>query len=115
MAIEQMNVSITTQLARYVRGKVQGGRYTNASEVVREALRLLQKREALDEARIRGWDLDNLSPEEIEGHARLVGQGERAISNGEYQEYDEPGLKQLLKDISARGRRRLAAERKKSA
>ena len=37
--MDQMNVSITDQLAGYVRKKVKSGRYNNASEVVREALR----------------------------------------------------------------------------
>ena len=43
--MDQMNVSITDQLAGYVRKKVKSGRYNNASEVVREALRLLQREE----------------------------------------------------------------------
>ena len=34
--MDQMNVSITDQLAGYVRKKVKSGRYNNASEVVRE-------------------------------------------------------------------------------
>lgn len=36
-----MNVSLTPELERYIRGKVDSGLYGNASEVVREALRLL--------------------------------------------------------------------------
>jgi putative addiction module CopG family antidote len=35
-----MNVSLTTELEKYVRRKVASGLYNNASEVVREALRL---------------------------------------------------------------------------
>jgi Arc/MetJ-type ribon-helix-helix transcriptional regulator len=34
----QMNVSITEALASYVRERVRSGRFSNASEVVREAL-----------------------------------------------------------------------------
>jgi antitoxin ParD1/3/4 len=37
-----MNVSLTPQLEELVRSKVASGRYNNASEVVREALRLLE-------------------------------------------------------------------------
>jgi Arc/MetJ-type ribon-helix-helix transcriptional regulator len=33
--MDQMNVSITDQLAGYVREKVRTGRYNNASEVIR--------------------------------------------------------------------------------
>lgn len=38
-----MNVSLTPELDRFVAGKVESGRYTSASEVVREALRLLEE------------------------------------------------------------------------
>jgi len=40
-----MNVSLTPELERFVNGKVQSGRYNSASEVVREALRLLEQHE----------------------------------------------------------------------
>jgi antitoxin ParD1/3/4 len=38
-----MNVSLTPKLEDFVKSKVKTGDYSNASEVVREALRLLQK------------------------------------------------------------------------
>jgi antitoxin ParD1/3/4 len=38
-----MNVSLTAELEKLVNAKVQSGRYTSASEVVREALRLLEE------------------------------------------------------------------------
>jgi putative addiction module CopG family antidote len=41
-----MNVSLTAELEKYVRRKVASGLYNNASEVIREALRLLLEREA---------------------------------------------------------------------
>lgn len=40
-----MNVSLTPELEQYIRRKVDSGLYSNASEVVREALRLLVGRE----------------------------------------------------------------------
>ena len=40
-----MNVSLTPQLEEFVNAKVDSGRYTSASEVVREALRLLEEHE----------------------------------------------------------------------
>lgn len=40
-----MNVSLTKQLEEFVNRKVDSGRYTSASEVVREALRLLEEHE----------------------------------------------------------------------
>ena len=38
-----MNVSLTEELANFVKAKVSAGRYTSSSEVVREALRLMEK------------------------------------------------------------------------
>jgi antitoxin ParD1/3/4 len=38
-----MNVSLTPELERLVQRKVQSGRYSSASEVVREALRLMEQ------------------------------------------------------------------------
>ena len=40
-----MNVSLTSALEDYIRRKVATGLYNNASEVVREALRLMMERE----------------------------------------------------------------------
>ena len=40
-----MNVSLTPELEKYIQDKVETGRYTSASEVVREALRLLEQKE----------------------------------------------------------------------
>jgi antitoxin ParD1/3/4 len=45
-----MNVSLTPDLEKFVQGKVEKGRYNSASEVVREALRLLEE---YDKARAR--------------------------------------------------------------
>jgi antitoxin ParD1/3/4 len=38
-----MNISLTDELANFVKAKVSAGRYTSSSEVVREALRLMEK------------------------------------------------------------------------
>ena len=46
-----MNVSLTPQLEAMIRQRVESGRYNNASEVVREALRLLEERERIDHLR----------------------------------------------------------------
>jgi antitoxin ParD1/3/4 len=40
-----MNVSLTPALEHFVSSKVESGRYNSASEVVREALRLLEEHE----------------------------------------------------------------------
>ena len=41
-----MNVSLTPELERFVSTKVESGRYNSASEVVREALRLLEEHDS---------------------------------------------------------------------
>jgi antitoxin ParD1/3/4 len=46
-----MNVSLTPELKKFVNAKVQSGRYTSASEVVREALRLLDRGARLRQGR----------------------------------------------------------------
>jgi antitoxin ParD1/3/4 len=40
-----MNVNLTPELENLVHGRVKTGRYNSASEVVREALRLLEERD----------------------------------------------------------------------
>ncbi len=47
-----MNVNLTPQLEDLVRAKVSSGLYTSASEVVREALRLMQEQDRLREAKL---------------------------------------------------------------
>jgi antitoxin ParD1/3/4 len=59
-----MNVHLTPELEQLVHNRVQTGRYNSASEVVREALRLLEEHDhlrqvRLDEMRLKiqeGWD-----------------------------------------------------------
>jgi len=41
--LKEMNVSLTPELENFVQTKVSSGRYNSASEVVREALRLLEE------------------------------------------------------------------------
>ena len=47
-----MNVNLTPQLEELVRSKVASGLYTSASEVVREALRLMEEQDRLREAKL---------------------------------------------------------------
>jgi len=48
-----MNVSLTPKLEEFVAQKVESGRYNSASEVVREALRLLEGHERSREAQLQ--------------------------------------------------------------
>ena len=47
-----MNVNLTPQLEELVRAKVSSGMYTSASEVVREALRLMDEQDRLRQAKL---------------------------------------------------------------
>ena len=51
-----MNVSLTPELEKLVSAKVESGRYTSASEVVREALRLLEEHDATRAAQLTDFN-----------------------------------------------------------
>lgn len=48
-----MNISLTPKLESFVKAKVKTGDYDNASGVIREALRVLQEREADRKVQLR--------------------------------------------------------------
>ncbi|HEY8698871.1 MAG TPA: type II toxin-antitoxin system ParD family antitoxin [Rhizomicrobium sp.] len=48
-----MNVSLTPQLEKLVQQKVDSGLYNNASEVIREALRLMKESEEVRRAKLK--------------------------------------------------------------
>ena len=75
-----LNINLTPQLEKLVRQKVSSGRYNSASEVVREALRLMEAqdelkleqlrrdiREGLDSGLVRPW-----SPAEVKREGRKL-------------------------------------------
>ena len=47
------NVNLTDHLDRLIEARVNSGRFSNASEVVREGLRLLEQRDQEDKARLK--------------------------------------------------------------
>jgi antitoxin ParD1/3/4 len=65
-----MNVSLTPELEQFVANKVKSGRYTSASEVIREALRLLEERE----------QLRNLQKQELQ---KKIAEGLEQLGRGE--------------------------------
>lgn len=48
-----MNVSLTPVLEKLIQKKVKSGAYNNASEVVREALRLLEEQDKIKELKLK--------------------------------------------------------------
>ena len=65
-----MNVSLTPELNQFVTTKVATGRYTSASEVVREALRLLEERDQARNAQLTAFH------EELSGRLESLDRGE---------------------------------------
>jgi antitoxin ParD1/3/4 len=53
-----MNVSLTKELEEFINRKVESGRYTSASEVVREALRLLEQHETSREEQLQRFNAE---------------------------------------------------------
>lgn len=47
-----MNVSLTPELEEFIQERLESGRYQSASEVVREALRLLEDRDEIRRLRL---------------------------------------------------------------
>jgi len=90
-----MNVSLTPELERLVSRKVASGSYGSASEVVREALRLLADR---DEA--RKAQLDELRS--------AVSLGFRQLDTRRRRPFDAEAVRR----IQAAGRRKLALVKK---
>jgi antitoxin ParD1/3/4 len=116
--MDQMNTSITEHVAGYVRKKVKSGRYNNASELVREALRRIEDDDAgaVRVAKPTAEDiLTDLTEQQIEGIRRRVRASIETIDAGEYTEYEgREGLQKLADGVKARGRKFIAQEGSKS-
>ena len=93
-----MNVSLTPELEKLISDRVASGRYHSASEVVREALRMLEQQQELYQAR-----LEQLRKE--------LDIGIEQLDRGE----NVPFTADTVRQIKTRGRKRLAAQRKKRA
>jgi len=109
-----MNVSMTDHLASYVRKKVKSGRYNNASEVVRDAVRRMEEqeaREALLAQPAAELMLADLASEQRESIRRLVRKRLEA-KPGDFVEYaGRAGLRRLADGVKSRGRKKLAQAR----
>ena len=71
------NVVLTEQQAKFVAQMVSSGRYRNASEVLREGIRLMQRREQKYEAHLKG----------LREAAKI---GMTDIDSGRFQSFDGP-------------------------
>ena len=90
-----MNVSLTPELEQYVNTRVQSGLYHSASEVIREGLRLLKEKDDVHQRKL----------ESLRGDITIgIDQADR----GKISTFN----KEIVKEVKARGRKRLAADRK---
>ena len=85
-----MNVSLTPEIDKLVKMKVESGLYNSASEVIREALRLLKSRDDLNEGRINALKSD-------------IPKGISSLDDGKGVEMTED----LFNSITKRGRQKL--------
>ncbi len=92
-----MNVSLTPELEELVDEKVQSGMYHTASEVVRDALRLLKER-------------DDLQTRKMEELRRDIAVGLKDLDAGKSVPLD----RKALQGIKTRGKAKLAATKGKA-
>jgi len=81
-----MNVSLTPQFEAMVRQKVETGLYNNASEVVREALRLMDERDR----RERLWE--------------AIAIGDEQFARGEFTTWTADSMRRLTREADAEER-----------
>ena len=89
-----MNIFLTPELEELVKQKVESGLYNSATEVIHEALWLLDERDRLGEMKLEALRKD-------------IQKGIDSIERGEYTVYDENTLADFFEGIKAEGRKRL--------
>src|SRR5947209_4296503 len=104
-----MHVNLTPKLDEYVLAKVKSGRYNNASEVVRDALRRMQDEEEQQKP-------SSFQYEETEDFRESIREAIAELDSGGGRTYEgEKGLKQFFREIRAEAQAELKAERRKKA
>jgi antitoxin ParD1/3/4 len=84
-----ISISLTPEFVSFIRAKVKSGRYTSTSEVVREALRLLERAERQEAERVKALR-----------HAWKEG-----IDSGDAGELDFSNLREAARQELARGKK----------
>jgi antitoxin ParD1/3/4 len=83
------NINLTEHLDHFVKRQVSSGRYSNASEIVREGLRLLEEQERERQAKLRALR------QAAEQGFRQIDQGEGIVLK------DKKAVMQFIRDIQA--------------
>jgi antitoxin ParD1/3/4 len=95
------NVNLTDHLDRFIEAGITSGRFSNASEVVREGLRLLEQREQEDKAKLE-W-LRAAAKEAFDSIER--GEGIEFESMDDFDAYIDQIGKEVSAEIAARRKR----------
>src|SRR5215469_15181123 len=82
-AMPTRNISLTPEQDAFVESVVKAGVYQNASEAVRDALRVLQQRRREDELKLKALRLQ-------------IKAGAEAIARGDYTEVDDAELEDFI-------------------
>jgi putative addiction module CopG family antidote len=91
-----VNITLTPEVEKLVRERIERGDYENADILVQEAVnRLLQEDHA-----------------EREGLRRALQEGIDDLERGDHADYDEQTIKDFANDIHQRGLKRLAERQK---
>jgi len=85
--------SIGKHFEEFIEGLIESGRYSTASEILRDGLRLIEEREERRKAKLEA----------------LRAEIQRGLDSGPTEEVD---ISEMMKSIKARGRQRLAAQKR---
>lgn len=92
------NVVLTSHHDRIIDSLVKSGRYQNASEVMREGLRLVESREAIESAKLKAL-------------RRAAHTGLADLEAGRFVEIDGDGLPELIATLAAPTSKRKATRK----
>jgi antitoxin ParD1/3/4 len=85
------NINLTSEQDAFVSKVVEKGEYQNASEAIRDALRVLQQRRREDSLKLKV----------LRSHIKA---GADALRRGEFVEIDETDIERYLEDLTAEAR-----------
>jgi len=85
--------SIGRHFEEFIQGLIESGRYSTASEVLRDGLRLIEEREERRKAKLEA----------------LRAEIQKGVDSGPAEEVD---ISEMMKSVKARGRQRLAAQKR---
>jgi len=84
-----MNVSLTPELEEFVQAKVKSGRYNSASEVVREALRLLEEHDRARSAQLAAFN------HEVGARLASLDRGEHGSPDAARQRFEQKSRERI--------------------